>query len=89
MDKKTTLAIEDLELDQDGPTEIPLANLFTWVIWQLPRQRKEGMVGAVRPPTGDYGWFPAMINRKKQTVLIHGHVERPFDSPETAVEYFN
>ena len=81
--------IDDVVLDTAVPTELPLSALFTWVVWQVPRRQAEGQIGAVRPPTTAYGWWPAIINNKTEMVIVHAQVEQPFDSPETAVDYFN
>jgi hypothetical protein len=89
MSTDTTFSIDQVTLDTAVPTELPLKELFTWVIWQFPRKQGNGLLGAVRPPTSKYGWFPAIIHNKNKTVMVHGHVERPFDSPEAAVDYFN
>ena len=88
METDTTFSIDNVTLQTAVPTELSLRELFTWVIWQFPRQQDGGMVAAVRPPTADYGWFPAIIHNKQQRVLIHGQVERPFASPEAAIDYF-
>jgi hypothetical protein len=89
MSTDTTFSIYQVTLDTAVPTELPLQELFTWVIWQFPRKEGGGLLGAVRPPSSEYGWFPAIIHNKNKTVMVHGHVERPFDSPEAAVDYFN
>lgn len=89
MGSETTFTIEQVTLDTAVPTELPFQALFTWVIWQYPRKRAGGLLGAVRPPTAEHGWFPAVIHNKTKTVMVHGHVERPFDTPEAAIDYFS
>jgi hypothetical protein len=89
MGSETTITIEQVTLDTAVPTELPFKALFTWVIWQYPRKRAGGLLGAVRPPTAEHGWFPAIIHNKTETVMVHGQVERPFDTPEAAIDYFS
>jgi hypothetical protein len=89
MGTDTTYSIDQVTLDTAVPTELPLQELFTWVIWQFPRKQAGGLLGAVRPPMAQHGWFPAIIHSKNKTVLVHGQVERPFDTPEAAADYFN
>jgi hypothetical protein len=84
-----TFSIDQVTLNTAVPTELPLQALFTWVIWQFPRKKGGGLLGAVRPPTTRHGWFPAIIHNKNKTVLVHGQVERSFDTPEAAADYFN
>jgi hypothetical protein len=84
-----SFSIGQVHLQAASPTELKFQELYTWVVWQFPRKRSGGLMGAVRPPTAQHGWFPAIIHNKNKTVLVHGHVERPFDTPEAAVDYLN
>lgn len=74
-----------IKLDQ--PTELPFADLHTWVIWQYPRQIGKGLCGAVRPPVAEHGWLPAVIRLKEKAVQIHGHINQSFDSPNAAADW--
>ena len=81
--------IADLAFYVDKPTSFSFAVLHRWVIWQFPRPHQDGMIGAVHPPTSEHPWYPAIVKAKSEEVLIHAHVEAGYESPETAVSYFD
>lgn len=71
----------------DQPTELSFEELYQWVLWQYPRQKNGGLVGAAHPPAADMGWYPAVILPDRQRVVIYGHLGQCFDSPEGAAEW--
>jgi hypothetical protein len=79
--------VDTIMLKTDQPTELSFTDLYTWVIWQYPRQAGKGLCGAVRPPVPEQGWFPAVIRLKEQVVQVHGHLDKKFDSPNEAAEW--
>ncbi|MGD8807659.1 MAG: hypothetical protein PVH65_17545 [Chloroflexota bacterium] len=79
--------VESLELRLDGPTELSLDDLYTWVVWQFPRPRRSGLCGAVRPPIANHTWFPALISRRDQRVSVYGHVNQDFATPAEAAAW--
>ncbi|MGD8586566.1 MAG: hypothetical protein PVJ75_14540 [Chloroflexota bacterium] len=79
--------VESLELRLDGPTELSLDDLYTWVVWQFPRPRRSGLCGAVRPPIANHTWFPALISRRDQRVSVYGHVNQDFTTPAEAAAW--
>ena len=79
--------IDRVALQTDRPTELPFEDLYTWVIWQFPVPKAGGLCGAVRPPIAKHGWFPALIKGKKKQVMVHGHLEKPFETPQAAAEW--
>jgi hypothetical protein len=85
--KATRRQVESLELRLDGPTELSLEDLYTWVVWQFPRPRRSGLCGAVRPPIPNHGWFPALISRRDQGVSVFAHVEQEFATPDQAAAW--
>lgn len=82
-----TKKVEAIMINLDQPTELTFTDLHTWVIWQYPRQIGKGLCGAVRPPVPEHGWFPAVIRLKEKAVLVHGHLEQKFDSPNEAADW--
>lgn len=79
--------IESLEFRLDGPTELSLEDLYTWVVWQFPRPRRAGLCGAVRPPIADHTWIPALIGRHDLRVSVYGHLDKEFDTPAEAAAW--
>ena len=79
--------IESLEVRLDGPTDLSLAELYTWVVWQFPRPRRAGLCGAVRPPIPNHTWFPALISRRDEHVTVYGHLDQEFDTPADAAAW--
>jgi hypothetical protein len=84
-DETKTVAAITLQCDQ--PTELSFKELRRWVIWQFPIPRGGGLCGAVRPPIANYGWLPAVIRGKKQQVLVHGHLDKTFNTPQAAADW--
>jgi hypothetical protein len=78
--------IADIALCLDHPTNLTFDQLFTWVVWQFPRKKGGGLCGAVRPPVANHGWYPAIINTREKRVQVHGHLPKPFATPEAAAE---
>jgi hypothetical protein len=83
------LLVESIEFRADGPTELTLDDLYTWVVWQFPRPRQSGLCGAVRPPIANHTWMPAVINRHDKRVFVHGHLNHEFATPAAAAEWLN
>ena len=79
--------VESVDLRTDGPTELTLDDLYTWVVWQFPRLKRSGLCGAVRPPIANHGWFPALINRHDKRLLVHGHLNQEFATPAEAAAW--
>jgi hypothetical protein len=84
-----TKVIAGVKLRSDRPTSLTFSQLFRWVIWQFPRSRDKGFCGAVRPPTAEHEWIPAIIQVERERVQVYAHVGETFPTPETAVEYFS
>ena len=78
-----------IELAPEGPTELPLSTLDTWVVWQFPRSRQGWLCGAVHPPVEAYGWLPASIHPDTGTVRLYGHAPAPFTDPESAADWIS
>jgi hypothetical protein len=76
-----------VDLKKDGPTEIALAKVDTWVVWQFPRPRRGGLCAALHPPEEQYGWIPGIVHPEHKRVEIHAHAAGPFSTPEEAVEW--
>jgi hypothetical protein len=81
--------VAGIVLSNDKPTRLAYEELFTWVIWQFPRQQNGGLVGAVHPPTPQYGWIPAVIFAGKKHIEIYAHLNEQFPTPESAAEYLH
>lgn len=86
MDKKTN-RVASIDLKRDGPTEVKIDDLYTWVVWQYPRKLGHGLRGAVKPPIADSGWLPAEITKKGKVILVHGQIKQPFKSASAAAEW--
>jgi hypothetical protein len=87
MTQNNSKAIDSVKFDAAGPTELSFTALYTWVIWQFPRQQKSGLCGAVHPPIPDYGWLPAIIYPQKKELAIYAHLDETFATPEEAADY--
>lgn len=79
--------VESLRLRLDGPTELSLDDLHTWVVWQFPQPRRSGLCGAVRPPIANHTWFPALISRSDQRISVYSHLDREFATPAEAAAW--
>lgn len=79
--------VSSVAMKSDRPTELSFKDLNTWVIWQYPRQKGPGLCGAVRPPIANHGWYPALIMNVERRVLVHGHLDQEFATPELAAEW--
>ncbi len=88
MDQKTQQG-KKIQLDATKPTKLSLKELYHWVIWQFPHASNEGSFAAVHPPLDDSGWYPAVIKSKKRQVLIYGHLDLQFGSPEETLTYLS
>jgi hypothetical protein len=82
-----TKQVDTIMIKLDQPTELTFSDLYTWVIWQYPRQVEKGLCGAVRPPLPEHGWLPAVIRLKEKVVLVHGHVDKSFSYPAAAADW--
>lgn len=81
--------VDNITLSKKQPTKLTYDELYTWVIWQFPKLKGDGLCGAVRPPIPDHHWYPAIIYLKEKKVDVYAHVGDEYDSPETASEHFN
>ncbi len=79
--------VANIILRQDRPTEVTIDDLYAWVIWQFPRQKRRGLCGAVHPPLAGHTWYPAEIGYLDKKILIHGHIDHEFDSPVEAADW--
>ena len=79
--------IGSITLRKDRPTNLTFADLHTWVIWHFPRLKGAAMCGAVKPPIANHTWYPALINQHERQVLVHGHIEVKFSTPNAAAEW--
>lgn len=79
--------VDTVSLLLDRPTELTLSDLSTWVIWQFPRKKGAGLCGAVHPPIANHGWIPAIIRQKDRVILVHGHTEEEFSTPNAAADW--
>jgi hypothetical protein len=85
--KETKRIVAETPLRTDRPTELTFANLYTWIIWQYPRRKGVGLCGAVRPPLAKHPWFPALIKPQDKRIVVHGHLEQEFSTPNAATEW--
>lgn len=86
---KQSQNISGLQLNMEKPTTFTFKQLFNWVIWQVPEPLEKALCGAVKPPTSDAKWYPAIIHVKEKKVHVYGHLETLFDSPEAASNYLH
>ncbi len=82
------IVVAGIKLRTDRPTNVKLDDLYGWVIWQFPRPQKAGYCGAVRPPSAEHKWFPALILTEKNRVQVYGNLDKQYSTPERAVNYF-
>ena len=80
--------IAGVRVRRDKPTNVALDKLYGWVVWQFPQAQRGGYQGAVRPPTDDHEWIPAVIQADKKRVRIFGNAGQTFPTPEEAAGYF-
>lgn len=74
-------------LHKDQPTDLSFKDLFTWIIWQFPKPKGNGMCGAVRPPIAKHTWYPALIKQREKRVQVHGHLDQEFTSAKAAADW--
>lgn len=84
---KSLRQVGSLTLSTVKPTELSLADLYTWVVWQFPRKKANGLCGAVRPPIPGHSWFPALIRQHDKRVFVYAHLGLDFGSPNEAAEW--
>lgn len=87
MPTRKKLVIDGITFESNEPTTVPLARLFTWVVWQFPRIREDGFNGAVHPPDAGHGWYPAIINAAEGQAKIFGQIKETYSTPEAAAKY--
>lgn len=79
--------VAKVTLRTDGPTEVTFDDLHQWVIWQFPRKKDRGLCGAVHAPIAEQTWYPAVIGYLDRKILIHGHLDQLFSSPDEAADW--
>ena len=79
--------VASIHFYEDRPTKLAFDDLYNWVIWQFPRKKAGGLCGAVRPPVANHHWFPALIKAKERQVLVHGHLDQTFPTPNAAADW--
>lgn len=84
---KVPATITAAELHSEEPTELALADVHDWVVWQFPNPRRGGLCAALHPPEAGSGWYPAIVYPEEERVQIHAHAAGPFPSPEEAVAW--
>lgn len=82
-----TRTIATVIIRADRPTELSFSDLYTWVIWQFPKNKEGGLCGAIRPPIASHSWLPALIKRLDKSIVVHGHLDQVFDTPAAAAEW--
>lgn len=82
---KQKSVIAGITLNLDKPTELTFEALFHWTIWQFPRKKSGGLIGAIRPPVEELGWLPVIVHMKSQ--LVHVLSDQHFDTPEEAAAF--
>lgn len=78
-----------MKLHTEKPTIFSFEDLYTWVIWQFPLSKGDHLCGAVRPPTGESGWYAALIDTDNECLQLFGHIKQTFDTPEAAADYLH
>ena len=81
--------IGQITLNSDRPTNLTFDDLYTWVIWQFPRIKGGAMCGAVKPPIANHTWYPALITKHERLILVHGHINIEFSSPNEAADWLD
>jgi len=89
MPTRKKIIVDGVSLSQAEPTAVPLDELYTWVVWQFPRQRDGGHSGAVHPAEPNHGWYPAIIDPAAGRVLVYAHLNERFATPETAAKHLD
>ena len=89
MPTRKKVVVDGITLDPAAPTPVPTERLYSWVIWQFPRQRAGGFHGAVHPPESGYGWDPAVIDSEGGGGHIFGHIREQFLTPEAAAKHLD
>ncbi|MBE2202240.1 MAG: hypothetical protein IAE79_26760 [Anaerolinea sp.] len=89
MTEKTTHLVANLTFFNEQPTTVLREALFNWILWQFPALKQGNLCGAIHPPLAGHGWLPVIIHIHEKKVQVFAHLDLRFDSPETAVEYFN
>ena len=84
MSSRARKTIDGIKFNGSKPTDLPMKDLYTWVIWQFPRYEGDKLCGAVHPPIKEYGWMPATITSRTKRVEVHAHLEQTFKTPEEA-----
>ena len=84
MSSRARKTIDGIKFNGNKPTELPMSDLYTWVIWQFPRFEGEKLCGAVHPPIKEFGWMPAAISSRSRRIEVHAHLEGTFATPEEA-----
>ena len=79
--------VANILIRKDRPTEVKYGDLYNWVIWQFPRQMSDGLCGAVHPPLANHTWYPAVIGYQNKKIVIHGHVNQEFSTPNEAADW--
>lgn len=82
-----TRTIGSVELNLEGPTELSMPDLHSWVLWQYPKLKGGWLIGAAHPPEPAFGWYPARIQPQKQRIQLFANVTDPFSSPEEAAQW--
>lgn len=82
--------IGNIVLQADQPTSLTINQLHSWAIWRFPKDphSKNMGLGAVCPPTASLTWLPALIDFEENQILIYGHIDDHFSTPEAACDYF-
>lgn len=83
------IVVANTTLSTKHATKLTFHQLKTWVVWQFPRKKEAGLLGAVRPSLANHGWYPAIIYPKEKRVLVYGHLDTLYDSPEEASDSLN
>lgn len=80
-----TVTVADLSSEE--PTELLMADVHSWVVWQFPTPRRSGLCAALHPPEAASGWYPAIVYPEEERLEIYAHAAGPFPTPEEAVAW--
>ncbi|MCA9985228.1 MAG: hypothetical protein KDE09_04335 [Anaerolineales bacterium] len=89
MSSRARKTIDGIKFHGNKPTELPLKELYTWVVWQFPRFHGDKLCGAVHPPIKAHGWLPAVILSRQGRIEVYAHLEEAFATPEEAADALN
>lgn len=89
MATRKKIVVDDLTIEANEPTVVPIERLYAWVIWQFPKVREGGFSGAVHPPEVGHGWYPAIVKAEEGRVVIFGQVSERFTTPEAASKFLD